>query len=298
MTLRILLLGANGQLGQALAKRVGTLGQVVPVTRAQCDFTRLLELRSWVRHARPDVIINAAAYTAVDRAEREAGVACLLNAELPAMLAEEASRLRACLVHYSTDYVFDGTIAGRYREEHPPAPLNVYGATKYQGETAVRAYERHLVLRTSWLFSTLPGNFLTTILRLAQERERLEVVVDQRGTPTSACLVAATTEGMLAGLLKGEGAYGLYHIASSGTASRHAYARYIVSEAWRIGYVLRCRPENVEPVTSTNTSALADRPRNSALDNRLAQSVFNLTFPCWHIQVSKVVAEKLRGALS
>ncbi len=289
MTQRILLLGAAGQLGQALVPQLAALGSLTALTRSECDLSRAEQIRMVVRTLRPHVIVNSAAYTAVDLAESEPELAARVNAAAPAVLAEEARRLDAVLVHYSTDYVFRGNRRGRYRETDPPDPVNVYGATKLAGEAAVRTHERHLILRTSWLFSPRPRNFLSTMLELAAGRDALEVVADQHGTPTSATCVATATVHMLTKLLVRDGSFGTYHVACSGTASRHEYARFIVAEAWRAGARLRCRPEDVRAIIGTARRDPAARPANSSLDNRQAMTAFDLHLPCWHQEVRAAV---------
>lgn len=285
----ILLLGRNGQVGWELRRSLAVLGEVKAVGRAQCDLADTEAVRRLVRETAPRMIVNAAAYTAVDRAETDEAAAARINAELPAVLAGAAADCGAWLVHYSTDYVFDGAKPTPYTEDDAPAPLGAYGRGKLAGEHAVRAYARHVILRTSWVFGLHGGNFLKTMLRLARERRELRVVDDQHGAPTSAAFIADTTAHVLAALAAGRGAAGLYHLSASGTTSWCGYARYVLAEAARLGLALTCRADGVQAIASRDWPTPAPRPANSRLDTRRLTEVFGLYPAAWQTQVSHVL---------
>jgi dTDP-4-dehydrorhamnose reductase len=291
---RILLTGKNGQIGAELQRSLAVLGDVVAMGRADADFTDLAALEAALGRAAPEVIVNAAAYTAVDQAETDRATAFRVNAEAVDVLARGAARRGAWLVHYSTDYVFDGASAAPYREEDPAAPLSVYGASKLAGEAAVRASGcRHLILRTSWIYGASGGSFIRAILKLARERESLQVVVDQTGAPTGADLVAGVTALCLARLLSGRalatGTSGTYHLAAGGAATRHEFARYLVAESLRLGATLKATPERVLPVPGSAFVTPAKRPANSRLDTGKLRTTFGVTLPDWKTGVSQLL---------
>lgn len=285
----ILLLGSNGQVGWELQRSLSVLAPVVAVTRAECDLSDEGAVRKLVRRVAPCAIVNAAAYTAVDAAESDEAGATRLNATLPAVLADEAAGLDAWLLHYSTDYVFDGAKPDAYDESDAPNPQNVYGRTKLQGEQAAQAWRRHLVLRTSWVFGAHGGNFLKTMLRLGRERAELSVVDDQVGAPTSAALIADVSAHMLSAVLNGRNAAGLYHLASSGHTSWCGYARFIMAEARRLGADMQCTPESVRAIPGSAYPTPARRPANSRLDTRRLSETFGLVLPSWQAQASRVL---------
>lgn len=285
----ILLLGSNGQVGHALTHVLSARGPVVAVNRAQCDLADTDAVRALVRQVAPGTIVNAAAYTAVDAAEDAPLAAQRINAVLPACLADEARALDAWLLHYSTDYVFDGRAGRPYREDDPPAPCNVYGRTKHEGDLAVQAWPRHLLLRVSWVFGAHGSNFLKTILRLAQTREQLAVVHDQRGIPTSAAWISEVSAQALAVVQAGRAPAGLYHVASAGEASWHDYACYVVAEAARLGFALRCTPQQVQPIAAAAWPSRAPRPLDTRLDTHRWQTGFGVQPPSWHSQVTHVL---------
>ncbi|MDR0528919.1 MAG: dTDP-4-dehydrorhamnose reductase [Zoogloeaceae bacterium] len=301
----ILLLGAGGQLGYELARVLPELGSLTAWTRADCDLANPAAARekinAFAQARRPWLIVNAAAYTAVDRAESETETARAVNAEIPGVLGGIAARTGALLTHYSTEYVFDGKSARPYRESDAPAPLNVYGQTKLEGERALLASgARSLILRTSWVFGAHGGNFLKTMLRLAGERDTLGVVADQRGAPTSAAWLAQVTRLMLRRYREsqraGQGGLfrdGLYHLTAAGETTWHDYAAHIFSRARQAGVALRLRPENLVALTSREYKTPAARPENSLLDNRLALSVFGFSRPDWKEGVDAVLREIL-----
>lgn len=293
--MKILLLGKDGQVGHALQGALASLGQVVSCGRKEADLTDFDALSMLVRHHAPAVLVNAAAYTAVDAAESHRDVAMRVNAEAVALLAAEMRTLGGWLVHYSTDYVFDGQKAGPYTEEDLPAPLSVYGASKLAGEQAVtRSGCRHLVFRTSWVYGAHGANFAKTMLRLAQERTELKVVDDQLGAPTGAQLIAGTTARVLQKVLGDAGcvprATGLYHLAAAGEVSWHGYATYLLRVAREIGYPLAVAPGSIHPIHAASYPAVAKRPANSRLDTGKLCRTFGLTMPPWQEGVRELVS--------
>lgn len=268
--MKILLTGKNGQVGWELERSLERLGEVVAFDRAGLDLAAPDQIISAVRSVRPDVLVNAAAYTAVDRAEGEPDAAHAINALAPGLLSEEAKKLGALLVHYSTDYVFDGTKHGAYSEKDTPNPLNIYGRTKWAGERAVQAVGgRHLILRTSWVYGPRGKNFLLTILRLAKERKELRVVDDQIGAPTTSAMIAEAT----ARILTHADPHGLYHLSASGHTSWHGFAEAILRGA-EFGIP-------VIPIPSSQYPTPARRPANSLLDNTALEQRFDIRVPVW-----------------
>lgn len=297
--MKILLTGKDGQVGFELARALAPLGEVDAVGRADCDLQDGDALRGLVRATSPDLIVNAAAYTAVDRAESEHEAAFAINAGVPRILGEEAARLGALVIHYSSDYVFDGTGHKPYAESDTPNPQSVYGASKLAGEQALAAAcARHLILRTSWVLGSHGGNFAKTMLRLAAERERLTVVDDQFGAPTSAALLADLTAHLVRQFAR-EGAdrfpYGTYHVAAAGETSWYDYARFVLDEARAAGKLLRAGAADVLPVTSSAFQAAARRPANSRLDTRLFRHTFGLRLSPWQEGVRHVLQQILES---
>ena len=289
-----LLFGADGQVGWELQRAFAPFGEVKSLTQADVDLTDADALRAAVREAKPRVILNAAAYTAVDKAEGEPEVARVVNAVAPAIMAEEAKALGAWLVHYSTDYVFDGSKAGAYSEADQANPLSVYGRTKWQGEQAIAASgARHLTLRTSWVFGPHGGNFLKTMLRLAKEREHLSVVADQIGAPTSAELLADATAHAVRVALRGDIDSGLYHLAAAGETSWHDYARFVVAEARRLGANLKLSDERIKAIPTEQYPLPAPRPKNSRLDCERIRHTLDLDLPDWRWHVRRTLMELL-----
>lgn len=291
MSLKILLLGKDGQVGHELCRTLPALGGVVPLDRPEIDFERPDMLAELVCRAAPDVIVNAAAYTAVDRAEVEPDRARLVNADAVAALAAAADRLGGLLVHYSTDYVFDGTKAGPYVETDQPAPLGVYGATKLAGERAAAAAGRHYVLRTSWVHGVHGANFVRTMLRLAREREELRVVDDQTGAPTSAALLAEVTAALIGRAMRpaSSPAPGVYHVVPRGHTTWHGFARFILERARDRGLSLRVQPEAVQAIPSSAYPTPARRPHNSRLDTAKIAAALGITLPAWQDDAAPVV---------
>jgi dTDP-4-dehydrorhamnose reductase len=248
-------------------------------------------LRAAVRQARPDVIVNAAAYTDVDRAESEPERAARINADAPALLAAEAKLLDACLIHYSTDYVFDGSGTRPWTEDDPTAPINLYGRTKWEGEEAIRrAGCRHLILRTQWVYSRRRRNFLRTILAAAAKQPTIEVVDDQVGAPTGADLVADVTAHALRSIVANE-ATGTYHVAAAGETTWCGYARFVIERARRAGWPLLLAENGILPIASERRPAAARRPRNGRLAVDRLERTFGLRMPDWRTGVLHALAE-------
>lgn len=306
MKLRILLTGKNGQVGAELAAFLPRLGDVAGFDRHELDLSNLALLRQAIRDVRPNIIVNAAAYTAVDQAEKEESRARALNVDAPALMAEEAKRVGAALVHYSTDYVFDGAKSHPYTEADQPSPLNVYGKTKLAGEEAIRAVGvPHLILRTAWVYGTRGRNFLLTILRLATEREELRIVHDQFGAPTWCREIAKGTVAVLERLTQqGQGEIskfcGTYHITAAGQTSWFEFAEAILERASRtvrsvawFAAATGGRPlvvRRVTPITTAQYVTPARRPAYSVLSNIRLKQELGLELPDWRAQLDSVFA--------
>lgn len=295
---RILLLGADGQVGWELRRALLPLGEVRPLNRAQADLGDLDALRAVLQREQPDLIVNAAAYTAVDKAETDPELAQRINAVAPQVLADYAAAHGAWLAHYSTDYVFDGAKAapGSYTEADIPNPQSAYGRSKLAGEQAITASGcRHLILRTSWVYAARGGNFAKTMLKLAAERDSLRVIADQFGAPISAELIADTTAIMLHRLRTdpalAQRASGLYHLTAQGSTSWHGYAQFVIARAAARGLPLRCTPEQVQAITTADYPLPAPRPANSRLDCSKLQTTFDLFLPPWQTQVQRLIDE-------
>lgn len=290
--MRILLVGKGGQVGRELQSPLAGLGDLVALDRATADLERPDDLAAVVKRERPDVIVNAAAYTAVDKAESEPDKARLVNATAVAALARAAADHGAALVHYSTDYVFDGTKAGRYVETDDSCPLSVYGRTKLEGEAAVVASGcRHWIFRTTWVYAAHGHNFIRTMLRLGREREELRVVDDQFGAPTSARLIATITADCIGRLAAGSPPPpGIYHLAPHGETTWCRFARMILAEARDRGVTVRCPPEKVMGIATADYPLPARRPANSRLDTTKLETALNIRLPDWQDDVPPVVA--------
>jgi dTDP-4-dehydrorhamnose reductase len=247
-----------------------------------------------IRRVAPEVIVNAAAYTAVDQAETDAARARAVNAEAVAMIAREAGSIDAWLIHYSTDYVFDGSGTQPWYEDDVPSPLNVYGQTKLDGEQAILSSGcRHLIFRTSWVYSAWGNNFIRTMLRLAAEREGLQVINDQHGAPTSASLIADVTAHALKQVMKQPELGGLYHLAAAGETTWYGYARRIIEQARQAGWPVRVNRDNLTPVSTEAFPTKAQRPCNSRLDCSRLERTFGLQMPPWQQGVDHALAEIL-----
>lgn len=293
--MKILLFGGNGQVGTELRRSLAPLGTVVAATRdgrlvdgspcEMADFDRPGTLPAVIERIAPDVVVNAAAYTAVDRAEDDAATAFRANAEAPGAIAQACAARGGLLVHFSTDYVFDGTATRAYREGDPTAPLGVYGASKLAGEQAIRSSgARHLILRTAWVYAAHGRNFLLTMLRLARERDELRVVADQVGSPTPAVLIADATARILARFPQ---ASGLWHLTASGRTSWHGFAEAIFRQARDRGLVENI--PRVSPIATSDYPTSAARPAWSVLDNAAIQQEFGLDLPDWQAGLSQVL---------
>jgi dTDP-4-dehydrorhamnose reductase len=291
---RILILGSTGQLGRELQRSFSGYGEVIARGRETVDFSGEDQLRSAVRTASPDVILNAAAYTAVDRAESEPDLAMAVNGHAPGVLAEEANRLGALFVHYSTDYVFDGTKAGAWEETDAPNPLNVYGTSKLAGERAVEQVGgKHLIFRTSWVYGPHGKNFLLTMLRLGKERDLLKVVDDQVGAPTTSIALADATRSIVASIFEGrcgsaESWAGVYHMTCGGSVSWRGFADAIFARAQNL---LGGRRPATAPIPTSEYPTPARRPQNSVLSNKKLNAAFGVQLPSWGDALDRVFLE-------
>ena len=296
MTIKILLFGKGGQVGWELQRSLAPLGELVALdfdsTDFNADFSRPEQLAETVLKVRPDVIVNAAAHTAVDKAESEPDFARKLNATSPGVVAEAANQIGALVVHYSTDYVFDGSGSKLWRENDATGPLSVYGRTKLEGEQLVAANcPRHLIFRTSWVYAARGGNFAKTMLRLARERDRLTVIDDQFGAPTGAELLADVTAHAVRATLQDEKKAGLYHLVAGGETSWHGYAKFVVEQAREVGVELKASTSTVDAVPTSVFPTPATRPQNSRLDTSKLRSTFGLTLPHWQAGVARMLHE-------
>lgn len=297
---QILVTGKHGQVGWELCRTLSTIGNVVAIDQSDADFTQPSELERLVRTVKPDIIVNAAAYTAVDRAESEPELAMAINGTAPRILARQAQRLGALFVHYSTDYIFDGTAATPYTEESAPNPKNVYGQTKLAGEHAVQEeVEAHFIFRTSWVYGSRGKNFLLTMLRLALERDQLSVVADQIGAPTWSRTLAEATGQVIAQTLLTPGRWGTYNLTNSGATSWHAFAEEIFRQR-----VAQCAAMHHAPFPLPTVSAIAtaqyptpaSRPLNSRLSCEKFYKTFGLCPPPWEKALALCLEEVALGA--
>jgi dTDP-4-dehydrorhamnose reductase len=300
--MKILLLGKGGQVGWELQRSLAPLGELVALDHDSTDFCgdfgNLSGLADTVRAVRPDIIVNAAAHTAVDKAESEPELVRTLNALAPGVLAVEAAKLGAWLVHYSTDYVFDGSGDTPWVETDAPGPLSVYGSTKLEGEVLIaQANPRHLILRTSWVYAARGGNFAKTMLRLGQERDKLTVINDQFGAPTGADLLADVTTLVLRQVTQrgtaSDALAGIYHLVASGTTTWFDYAKHVLAQAERTQSAIIIKATQIDPVPSSAFPTPARRPHNSRLNTDKLQRAFGLTLPPWQNGVNRMLAEIL-----
>lgn len=287
----ILLTGKTGQVGWELQRTLAPLGRVIAPDRNQMDLADPDSVRSAVRLASPDIIVNAAAYTAVDKAEAESELAMQVNAGAPGIMAEEAKRLDALLVHYSTDYIFDGTKATPYVEEDTPHPLNVYGRSKLEGEYAIAATGcAYLILRTSWVYARRGSNFVLSMLELARQRKMLTVVDDQVGSPTWSRFIAESTAGLLTDIGCAKDNEGIYHLTAGGHVSRFDFARKIVELAGRISGEHAGWAE-IRPTTTAEYPLPAQRPLNCSMSKDKIAQVFGITISNWEVQLQLCLEE-------
>ena len=295
--MKLLLLGCGGQVGWELQRSLAPLGEVIALDfdspgDLRADFTDPEALRSLVRTLAPDVIVNAAAHTAVDKAESEPDLARSINATAPGVLAQEAAARGAVLVHYSTDYVFDGSGSHARDETAATGPLSVYGRTKLEGEDAIRASGcAHLILRTSWVYAARGGNFARTMLKLAAERDALTVIDDQIGAPTGADLLADVTAHALRRLRADAAVSGTYHCVAGGHTSWHGYATHVIEWARSRGLSVKVAAQALLPVPTTAYPTPARRPLNSRLDTRKLRATFDLNLPHWQGGVERMLTE-------
>jgi len=299
--MKILLFGKNGQLGWELQRSLVTLGELIALGVDSSNICGNLNdldgIVQTIRHIKPDIIVNAAAYTAVDKAESERDLAQLINAQAPGVLAQEAKKCRAWFVHYSTDYVFDGSGDKPWLETDQTGPLNVYGATKLAGEKAVQLSGcNHFIIRTSWVYAARGNNFVKTMLKLAKERDQLKVINDQIGAPTGADLIADVTTHMLRFVLQKqeEDVGGLYHLTAESETSWYDYARFVLDFARQAGLDMKVAFDAVTPISSdSGFQAPAKRPKNSRLDKGKLKHVFGLHLPNWQVGVVRMISETL-----
>ena len=289
---KILLLGKDGQVGWELQRALAPLGELTALNRAECDLANPAQIQAALEQYEPEVIVNAAAYTAVDKAETDQAMAQRINVAAVAELALYAREMGSLLVHYSTDYVFDGSKPEAYVEDDITNPLSVYGSTKLAGENKIRdALCRHLIFRTSWVYAARGGNFAKTMLRLAQERDALNVIDDQIGAPTSAELIADVTAHALRDVLSGRAPGGTYHLAAAGETSWYGYAKFVIDRARQQGVALKLEDAALKPIPASDYPLPANRPQNSRLNTQLLERSFALKLPQWQQGVARVLDE-------
>ena len=291
--MKILLTGSNGQVGFELQKKLSLLGEVIATDREELDLTNPDVIKKFIDQTRPDIIINPAAYTAVDKAESEPDLAYKINVTAPEVLANKARELDIPLVHFSTDYVFDGLKKEAYVETDKTNPQSVYGKTKCDGEERVRTHEKHIILRTSWVFGVHGNNFLKTMLRLIQEKESLNIVGDQWGSPASATILADVTFKIVDTITKNKNFsdYGTYHVTSSGETNWQQYASLIANELIKLNVKIKCEPDQIRPILTSEYPTAAKRPLNSRLNTDKIKKTFMLELPHWESEVKKVLKE-------
>jgi len=300
--MKILLFGKNGQLGWELQRSLAPLGHITALdfdSQDGCgDFCNPAGIADTVRQISPNVIINAAAHTAVDKAESESDLAHTINAVGPSVLAQEAMQSGAWLIHYSTDYVFNGSGTQAWSESDTPDPLNVYGKTKLAGEQAIRHSAcRHLIFRTSWVYAARGHNFAKTILKLAQQRDDLAVIDDQIGAPTSAELLADVSAHAIRMAIQNPALTGLYHLTANGETSWHQYACHVIEFARQAGVDIKVKPDAIRAVAGSEFITAAARPKNSRLDTGKLQNAFGLTLPSWQSGINRMLTEIIEKPL-
>ena len=295
--MKILVTGKNGQVGHELMRSLAPLGQVVGVDVKECDLAQSAAIDALLERVKPDIIINPAAYTEVDKAESQPTIAHAVNAQAPKLLARYAARHNIPIIHFSTDYVFDGKKEGPYVEDDEANPKSVYGKTKWLGEESVRKLAaKHIIIRTSWVFGSHGVNFLKTMLKLASERDKLSVVSDQFGAPTSARLLADAVAQIVTEL--GEPGsyrkYGTYNVAARGETSWHGYAQVVVEKAIKHGMAVKINPKDIKPISSREYPMPAPTPVNSRLDTTKVSTVFSVSLLKWQDEVEKVIQELVK----
>ena len=286
--MKILLTGKDGQVGFALHKKLASVGEVIATNRNELNLENPDAIRAFIEKIKPDIIINAAAYTDVDKAETEIELARKLNTEAPRVLAKKASQLDIPMIHFSTDYVFDGLKDEPYLETDQANPQSIYGKTKWGGEEAVRQHKKHIILRTSWVFSSHGQNFLKTIMKLIQEKTSLNIVSDQRGTPTSSAILADVTYKIVENILDEANFkdFGTYHFALEGDTNWYQYACFITDEAMRLGLKTTMTSQDINATPSDAYPTKAKRPMNSRLDTTKIKKTFMLELPHWKVEVA------------
>jgi dTDP-4-dehydrorhamnose reductase len=291
--MRILLTGKNGQVGFELHKKLSALGEVIATDREELDLANPDAIRQFINHNKPDIIINPAAYTAVDKAESEPDLAYQINATAPEVLAEKAKELDIPLVHFSTDYVFDGQKKDAYVETDNTNPQSVYGKTKCDGEEKIRHHSKHIILRTSWVYGSHGNNFLKTILRLITEKESLNIVGDQWGSPASSSMLTDVTIKILGSMFKNKNFndYGTYHVTTDGETNWHGYATLIAREAVKLNLKVKCAPDHIYSILTSEYPTAVKRPLNSRLNTAKLKKTFMLELPHWESEVKKVLRE-------
>lgn len=294
--MKILLFGRNGQVAWELQRALAPLGELTVAGRERADFEAPSALAAIIAAERPELIVNAVAFTAVDKAETDADRAQTVNATAVEVLAGAAARHDACLIHYSTDYVFDGRKLGAYSEEDATGPKSVYGRSKLEGERAIaRSGCVHLIIRTSWVHAGRGSNFIRTILRLAREREQLRIVADQTGAPTGAELIADVTALAVAAMARRQGALasGIYHLTAGGQTTWHDFARFIVAEAIERGAILKAGPDAIAPIPGSEYPVPAERPANSLLDTHRLRAGLGIALPDWTLHARRSISQLL-----
>jgi len=289
--MKILLTGKDGQVGFALHKKLTSLGKVIAINRDMLDLSDPQAIRAFIDQTQPDIIINPAAYTKVDQAQNEPELASQINAVAPQVLSDKASELDIPIIHFSTDYVFDGLKKEPYLETDEVNPQSVYGQTKWQGEEAVRQHKKHIILRTSWVFSSHGQNFLKTILKFILEKNSLNVVSDQIGTPTSSEALADVTYKIVKAIFNDPNFkdFGTYHVALEGETNWYRYACFVTDEAARLGFQTLMTSKDIKPISSDAYPTLAKRPMNSRLDTTKIKKTFMLELPHWQMEVKRIL---------
>jgi dTDP-4-dehydrorhamnose reductase len=289
--MKILLTGKDGQVGFALNKKLASLGEVIATGRHELDLSSPDAIKAFIDKTKPDIIINPAAYTQVDKAESEKSLAHQINAVAPQVLADKASELHIPIIHFSTDYVFDGLKHESYLETDEANPQSVYGQTKWEGEEAARQYKKHIILRISWVFSSHGQNFLKTIMKLIQEKTSLNIVSDQIGTPTSSETLADVTYQIIKVIFNDPHFkdFGTYHMTLENETNWHRYASFITDEAKRLGLQTLMTSKDIKPISSDAYPTLAKRPMNSRLDTTKIKKTFMLELPHWEVEVKRIL---------
>ena len=280
--MKILLTGSNGQVGFELKNKLRVLGEVIATDREELDLTNLNAIRTFIDQIKPDIIINPAAYTSVDKAESEPDLACQINILAPEVLAAMATELDIPLIHFSTDYVFDGLKKEAYVEIDLTNPQSVYGKTKWEGEEKIRTHRKHIILRTSWVFGSHGHNFLKAILRLIQEKDSLNIVSDQWGSPASASMLSDVTFKIVDGILKNKNFndYGTYHVTNDGETNWYEYASLIASELIKLNIKVKCTPDKIHPILTSEYPTAAKRPLNSRFNTDKLKKIGHTSLSC------------------